>query len=327
MAAIGVAVRVYRWDLVKTYLDTDFESLRGIVRTATEPAHKKRALPGAAALLRALGSASGASVMVVSGSPTQMRGVLSEKLRLDGIPFDELVLKDNVGNIRRGRFRAIRGQLGFKLPALLSARARTQHSATEVLFGDDVEADALVYSLYADVVAGHVGAAELSRVMEMAGAYPDEIDRALEATVEIESAPAVERVFIRQERGVPVHRLAALGPRVVPIRSWWQAALVLQQMGHLGERASEAVMVRVFEEEGRDPWVMGALAQDVVRRGWVDLELFNSLSGPESLVDAVHRAVSSLDGRGIEQRPSLPGPVDYLELLRTGAWTKHGRAE
>ena len=90
-------MRVYRWDLDKTYLDTDFESLRGIVRTATEPAHKKRALPGAAALLRALGTAPGASVMVVSGSPTQMRGVLSEKLRLDGIPFDELVLRTTLG--------------------------------------------------------------------------------------------------------------------------------------------------------------------------------------------------------------------------------------
>lgn len=320
-------MRVYRWDLDKTYLDTDFESFRGIVRTATEPAHRKRALPGAAALLRALGSAPDASVMVVSGSPTQMRGVLSEKLRLDGIPFDELVLKDNVGNIRRGRFRALKGQLGFKLPALLAARTRTDHRAKEVLFGDDVEADAMVYSLYADVVAGHVGAAELSRVMEMAGAYPDEIDRALEAAVEIEPSPAVERVFIRQERGVPVHRLATLGPRVVPIRSWWQAALVLQQMGHLDARSAEAVMLRVFEEEGRDPWVMGALAQDVARRGWVDPELFDALAGPATLVEAVHRAVSSLGGRGIEEHPPLDGAVNYVELLKTGVWSKRGRAE
>ena len=56
----------------------------------------------------------------------------------------------------------IKGQLGFKLPALLSARTRTDPQATEVLFGDDVEADALVYALYADVVAGLVGAAELA---------------------------------------------------------------------------------------------------------------------------------------------------------------------
>ena len=31
-------LRVYRWDLDKTYLLTDFDSLRGIVRTAMEPA-------------------------------------------------------------------------------------------------------------------------------------------------------------------------------------------------------------------------------------------------------------------------------------------------
>jgi hypothetical protein len=168
-------MRVYRWDLDKTYLDTDFHSLRGVIRAATEPAHRKRALPGAGALLRSLSGQEHASVMVVSGSPRQMHSVLSEKLRLDGIRFDELVLKDNLGNVRRGRFRAIKGQIGYKLPALLSARLRTPEGAKEVLFGDDVEADALVYSLYADAIAGRVGSAEVSRVMEKAGAYPDEI--------------------------------------------------------------------------------------------------------------------------------------------------------
>ena len=53
-----------------------------------------------------------------------MRSVLEEKLKLDGVVFDELVLKDNVGNLLRGRFRALRGQVGYKLPALLESRAR-----------------------------------------------------------------------------------------------------------------------------------------------------------------------------------------------------------
>jgi len=48
-------LRVYRWDLDKTYLLTDFDSLRGIMRTAMEPAWAKRAVPGATALVRELG--------------------------------------------------------------------------------------------------------------------------------------------------------------------------------------------------------------------------------------------------------------------------------
>ncbi len=320
-------MRVYRWDLDKTYLDTDFHSLRGVVRAATEPAHRKRALPGAGALLRALSGQSDASVMIVSGSPRQMRGVLSEKLKLDGVRFDQLVLKDNLSNVRRGRFRAIKGQIGYKLPALLRARAATPVEATEVLFGDDVEADALVYSLYADAISGRVGAAEVSRVMEKAGAYPDEIDLALKALVEIEPADAVERVFIRQERGVSIERLSALGHRVVPVRSWWQAALVLSEMKHLTPEAVASVMVRVFEEEGRDPWVMGALAQDVVRRGCLSPRVFDGLVGPAPLLESVCSAVAALGPERSEPARPESAPIDYLEFLLEGGLGRHGRLE
>ena len=318
---------VFRWDLDKTYLDTNFESFRGLVRAATEPAHAKRALPGAALLLRSLGENPDNTITVVSGSPTQMRSVLSEKLRLDGIRFDELVLKDNVGNVKRGRFRAVRGQLGYKLPALLRARLRTDPTQREVLFGDDVEADALVYSLYADAVSGRVGAAGVSRVMERAGAYGDEIDDALEALSEIPRADVVERIFIRSERGVPSRRMADLGSRVVPIRSWWQGAIVLMDMGHISQADVESVLLRVHDREGADPWVMGALAQDIVRRGWVDSDVVLGLSAPQAVTEAIESALSALQGHGIERNDASTETIDYLGLLSSGAWNKRGRAD
>jgi len=319
-------MKVYRWDLDKTYLDTDFHSLRGLVRTATEPAHRKKALPGAASLLRALSHRSDARVTVVSGSPTQMRDVLREKLALDGIRFDELVLKDNVGNVRKGRLRAVRGQLGYKLPALLEARTRTEAIATEVLFGDDVESDALVYSVYADAISGKIGAAEVSRIMERAGAYPDEIDRALAALVEVEHSAAVERIFIRQERGVPSRRLAALGRRVVPVRSWWQAALVLKEMGHLHDDELHTVMRAVYEDEGEDPWAVAALAQDMLRRAWIQQETLLNIRGPKVLEASLSAAVKSLGGNGPQMDSVHVGKVDYLALLAGGAWNARGRA-
>jgi hypothetical protein len=321
-------MRVYRWDLDKTYLDTDFESFRGVVRAATEPAHRKRVVPGAGALLRALSVPKDTRVTVISGSPKQMRRVLSEKLKLDGVEVDELVLKDSIGHVKRGRFRAIKGQIGYKLPALLRARAATPLGSSEVLFGDDVEADALVYSLYADAIAGRIGAAQVSRVMERAGAYPDEIDHALNLLATIEPSDAVEKVFIRQERGVAMSRFEALGPRVVPVRSWWQAALVLLGMGHLSYASLEAVMIRVFEEEGRDPWLMGALAQDVVRRGCVDSTVFDSLIGPDPLVTAVRSAVSAVSGQVLVPSAAHGGrTVDYLGLISGGGWGRHGQLE
>ena len=46
---------IARWDLDKTYLRTDFDTLRDLVRTAIERPDQKRTVPGAASLLRELG--------------------------------------------------------------------------------------------------------------------------------------------------------------------------------------------------------------------------------------------------------------------------------
>src|SRR5688572_15757274 len=95
--------------------------MRDLVRTAFERADEKRTNPGAATLLREL-SRAGVAVHILSGSPEQMRRRLEDKLRLDGIRWDSFTLKPNLQNMLRLRFRALRDQLGYKLPALLVAR-------------------------------------------------------------------------------------------------------------------------------------------------------------------------------------------------------------
>src|SRR3954449_2046026 len=151
---------IARWDLDKTYLRTDFDTVRDLVRTAIERPDQKRTVPGAAALLRELGRA-GVEIHILSGSPEQLRSRLEQKLRLDGARWASLTLKPNLENILRLRFRALRGQLGYKLPALLRRRCEMEQQrdgegalVREVLLGDDAEADAFVYSLFAVVCAG-----------------------------------------------------------------------------------------------------------------------------------------------------------------------------
>src|SRR5580698_4840061 len=143
---LALATHIARWDLDKTYLRTEFDSLRDLVRTALEPPDQKRTNPGASTLLREM-VRSGVSVHILSGSPEQMRRKLEDKLRLDGIQWDSFTLKPNLQNLLRLRFRAMRDQLGYKLPALLHARrAATPPPPSdpglrrETLFGDDAEA-------------------------------------------------------------------------------------------------------------------------------------------------------------------------------------------
>jgi hypothetical protein len=225
--------RIYRWDLDKTYLQTEFDSLRDLLRTAFQKAHEKTAVPGASALIRELAANGDTRLCIVSGSPKQLRSVLEEKLKLDGVKWDEFVLKDNVGNLLRGRFRALRGQVGYKLPALLESRAKAPVEAEEVLFGDDAEADAFIYSLFADMVAGRVDERVLKQILETANLYPDETEKVLAAWKKIPVSDPVRRIFIHLDRLTPPAHFADYGPRVVPIFNYFQAALVLLADGHL----------------------------------------------------------------------------------------------
>ena len=115
--------RIYRWDLDKTYLQTEFDTVRQLVRTALQKASEKQAVPGrGGADPRAPRAGRLARSASSRAAPRQMRNVLEAKLKLDGVEWDELVLKDNVRNLLRGRFRALRGQVGYKLPVLLESR-------------------------------------------------------------------------------------------------------------------------------------------------------------------------------------------------------------
>jgi hypothetical protein len=226
-----VAVRakhIFRWDLDKTYLRTEFDTLRDLVKSALETAKDKQAYPGAPALLRALRQSEGHRVCIISGSPSQMRQVLAAKLALDGVEYDEFVLKNNLRNIARGRFRALRAQVPYKLPALLESRAQIVGTPPETLFGDDAEADAIVYCLYADILAGRVGQTELGRVLEAARAYDDQRARTLALASRLVRAPgSVRRILIHLDRRSPLSSFWRYGARVVPIYNYFQAALVL----------------------------------------------------------------------------------------------------
>jgi hypothetical protein len=279
-------MHIARWDLDKTYLRTDFDTMRDIVRTALERPDQKRTNPGASTLLREMARA-GVRVHILSGSPRQMRRRLEDKLRLDGITWDTFTLKPNLQNLLRFRFRAVRDQLGYKLPALLSARARLAETGeparacTESLFGDDAEADVYVYSLYADFVAGRIGEEVLLRVLERGRVYEDVIAEAMQTARAIERADAVERVLIHLERQTPPDDFGGYGARVVPFYNYLQAAFVLYEDGRLGADSLLRVAVELVTEHSFDG--------DALARSYLDLARRRHLRGVrvEAIVEAL----------------------------------------
>jgi hypothetical protein len=328
-------VFVARWDLDKTYLRTDFDTVRDLVRTAVERPDQKRTVPGAASLMRELGDA-GVAIHILSGSPEQLRGRLVEKLRLDGVRFETLTLKPNLQNLLRLRFRALRGQLGYKLPALLrrrcempAQRGEDGEIVRETLLGDDAEADAFVYSLYADVCSGVVPGEVLGAVLRAGRCYDDDIEDTLRFASYIEAGDIVQRILIHLERQSSPADFEQYGPRVVPFFNYLQAAFVLQEDGRLSARAVLRVaqdlavrhhfdgtaLARSYIELGRRGAVSGR-GVEALSAAHAELVQRGRIAGASELREMI--ASLELEAPEIPPPPSRPAPrLDYLGMVES----------
>jgi hypothetical protein len=329
------AVHIARWDLDKTYLRTEFDTFRDLVKTALEPADQKRTNPGASTLLREM-VRSGVRVHILSGSPEQMRRRLEDKLRIDGVTWDTFTLKPNLQNLLRFRFRAVKDQLGYKLPALLRARAKLAErgdpasASTETLFGDDAEADAYVYSLYADFVAGRVGEDVLLGVLEGGRVYEDVVAETMEIARSIERADVVERILIHLDQQTPPDDFRDYGPRAVPFYNYLQAAFVLHEDGRLTAEGVLRVAVELVTEHRFDGDALARSYRDLARRGHLRGTRLESLSaaleawrsaGAVPASDELEAMVARLPPLGLDAKAaftprgqSLP---DYVALVQS----------
>jgi hypothetical protein len=321
----------FRWDLDKTYLRTEFDSLADLAKNAIENAADKQAYPGATALLRALRQ-DGNRICIVSGSPTQMRQVLAAKLALDGVDYDEFVLKNNLKNLLRGRFRALRAQIPYKLPAMLQSRIGAAADA-ETLFGDDAEADAIIYCLYADLVAGRVSLQDLERVLVASRAYDDDAVRILDLARRVPKHDAVNRLFIHLDRRSAPVGFRHYGPRLVPVFNYFQAALVLYGDRVLSARQVIFVALEMLDSKQYELGHLATSVQDVIRRGRITRETAlqltaeaqeaarsgalsgrNDLPPFEQISEAFRERVRELGP--IEPYPLEPSaPLDYVRLV------------
>jgi hypothetical protein len=269
-AAVPAFRHIARWDLDKTYLRTEFDTMRDLVKAALERPDEKRTHPGAGTLLREMTRA-GISVHILSGSPTQMRKRLEDKLRLDGIRWQSFVLKPNLRNVLRFRFRALRDQLGYKLPALLDARASMAdgelRTLSETLFGDDAEADAFVYSLYADVLSGRVDESTLALVCSNGRMYDDVLAHTLACARRIKPQPVVERILIHLERQSLPEDLGAYGSRVIGFYNYLQAAFVVFEDGRIPADGVLAVAQEMVQQHRFDGDQLLRSYQELGRRG------------------------------------------------------------
>jgi hypothetical protein len=246
-----------------------------------------------------------------------------------------LTLKPNLKNILRLRFRALRGQLGYKLPTLLRWRCEMPSQrldggalVKEALLGDDAEADAFVYSLFADICAGHVESDRLAEIMEAGDCYEDDIADAQRFASYIEPGDVVERVLIHLERQSSPADFELYGPRVVPFYNYLQAAYMLHEDGRIPAQAVLNVAQDLAVRHHFDGDSLARSYLDLARRGHVGGDTIPNLV--EAYAETIRtRRIAGASELGEmvseleHQAPEIPPPpsrkhprLDYLRMVK-----------
>lgn len=235
----------YVWDIDKTWLDTRFSQLRGMLKIPFEFAVDKQAIPGATALLHALRDGpSGREhrpLYFITASPPFIRKAIERKMLLDGIEFDGILYKDQLEVFRRRHFDSLREHTAFKLSGLLLL-ARSFPARTDIhLFGDDAERDPLIYCLFADICAGRLRDASLRATLLHLGVRASYADDVAVLAGELPVRERVRGVYIHLVRDPSGGTLAPYDARVVGYPSVGAVARHVLAAGLIGESGCRRV--------------------------------------------------------------------------------------
>ncbi|HZR83186.1 MAG TPA: phosphatase domain-containing protein [Candidatus Binatia bacterium] len=340
----GEPAVTFRWDLDKTYLRTEFETFRQLVRIPFESAADKVHLPGVPQLIRALRRSALARgerpyVFFLSASPPQIGTAIRQKLDLDGIEYDGITFKDQLRNLMRGRFKSLTEQIGYKLAELLEARVRGPAAPREVLFGDDWESDPLIYSLYADVLSGALSPARLADVLAALAVERlamARIERAAEALSEAGHVDAVARIYINLERRTPPGRFHAFGARLVPAFNSFQTGASLYEIGLLDAEGIPDIAGALIDQSGYTVERLRNSLDDLVRRGHLRPDTRGRVVGilersgvraagaRKRLRERLRAALAEWRERRRRAAVDAPAPVaiDYEHILQD--WSRRG---
>jgi hypothetical protein len=326
---------VYVWDIDKTYLDTSFESLRGLFRTALEKAFQKRNVPGANLLVRALirshleGSDRPFPIYFISASPPQMERKIREKLSLDGINPYGSFFKDNLKNLKPSRFWRLTHHLGYKLQALLDLRTRLGPNVKQILWGDDSESDAIIYSLYSDICSRRLAGGDLVKLLHALRVVGEQIETIFELIDQIPVQDPVGKIYINLASDTDPDYYLKFGRRMVVTNNSLQAAIDLFQDGRLNDEEVVSVAQDLITNYAYTPDELATSLDSLVRRHVMAQSSVDRLAPlllesrllPSNfrLPPALNKLIQDENGfRRLEETEELwvPDSIDYLRESR-----------
>lgn len=319
---------IFVWDIDKTYLDTSFENLKGLLRTAFEKAFQKRNIPGTSALVRALtttpndGASKPFPIYFISASPPQMERKIRTKLDIDGISPYGAFYKDNLKNLKPKYFKRLTQQVGYKLQALLELRTRLKEDVRQTLFGDDSESDALVYSLYSDICNRRLDSRQLERVLDQCHVTPVQMESIFQLQERIPQNDPVEKIYINLANDTDPDYYEKFGRRTFPTFNTFQMAVDLFQESKLIEAQLLRVVQDMITNYGFTPDELSKSLDDLIARKRVTIETVTkvvALLKSQKLMPAYYRP-SGTPQESVEAvrkvKPWIPDHIDYFNDFR-----------
>lgn len=325
---------VYIWDLDKTYLDTTFETFRGLFRTVSEKAFQKRNVPGTATLVRALRDfwkethkdRKDFPIYFITASPPQLEFKIHDKLAYDGIyPFG-LFCKDNLKNLSPKRWPRLMQQVGYKLQALLQLRLHLSENVRQILWGDDSEADAVIYSLYSDLCSRRLTESEARQILRHLKVTGQQVDTILRLVEDVPKQDPVEKIYINLAADTDADYYLKFGRRILATYNTFQLALDLFQDNRLSSAqvvhvAKDLVQNYSFGVEELENSLQEMIKRPVLSDKTVQAVLpvlqenrlirpnFEPLVPPRAVVSSVGARVFELEG---VTEPWVQEHIDYL---------------
>jgi hypothetical protein len=196
--------------------------------------------------------------------------VIERKMLLDGVEFDGITFKDWARILRTGRLAKLKNHIGYKLSGLLLNRRAHPSGARELLFGDDSESDAIIYSMYARILRGELRDDVLVDELRSVGVAPEDAGYVRRLAEDLSPTDAVERVFIHLETGRLPETFAQLAPLVVPTRNALQSAVLLRLGGHVDDDVVSSVARALLAEREVEPADLAATLSDLRDRRLAD---------------------------------------------------------
>lgn len=328
---------VFLWDLDKTYLDTTIDSLSGLMTTILEKALNKKNVPGTNTLLQSLSEYRKQQkgymyfpIYFITASPPQLEERISEKFALDNIRPFGCFYKDNLANLRPGRFWRLTKQVGYKLQALLQLRTRLGEKVRQICWGDDSETDAIIYNLYSDICSRRLGANEIRMTLEKLNVAGDQVDTILELQAGIPENDPVEKIYINLATDTDPDYYLKFGRRTLATYNTFQVALDLFQDRRIGLDGLYSVLQDMIYNYGYTPEELMKSFDEFIRRGVLGQKAYEETRAffveKGLLYPSYEPTVAPLkekvitEGRVYEMEgahePWIPEHIDYLHDYR-----------